>query len=477
MTALFLCPVVHAAAGGQQGVDLYLPINAVQAYSSTFSVRTDGINWAAAQVLVTSATVAAQTFTDGQAATATLTVGNYLGLSTATATDKITIVTDSAGSLLGSCISGGGPTVGSFNACNPANYAITGTANTDCQAIAAAITSFNVLVATCPGAGSVIYTTSTYGGAIWNQFSLASSTQAALQVGNLVSSNTVPGTGIGVLTGGSNNATFSINGQTFTANQLGSFGFYPVTSNGQTATNIATAITNSSTTIGVVAGAGGSVVFATATVTGVVGNTYATFVSSDPALTLSTYVSSGPTVASGFMSGGSNSSYALNSAVISIPGNTFGPAFQVWLSTTGNVVVPAPLVWGTTYYAVVSAGIGIGNIELATTSALAVAGSGLVLTSSQTKTTADVFTLNPLGITGTPSTQWVVSTDNVSWVPYTTTPFGQTINALQSYGTYYATGTLTTSDLGHMDYGWIGLNVTAPTTGAITVKAKISGDQ
>ena len=448
--------------------DMYLPINPAQAYSSTFSVRTDGLNWASAQVIVTSVTSPAQTFTDGSAATATLTVVSYLGLSTAAATGSLTISSDTA--LVGGCVSGGGPNVGSFNVCNPANYAVdlVYSSNTACN-LAKAIQSFNVVIATCGVSGaSVVYTTAPYGGAIWNSFQLASST-AAITVSNLISSSTLGGPYVGSLSGGVDNGSFAINGKTFLANR----DFFPMTSTTQTATNIATAIQNSSTTINVTAAASGNIVSATATVVGVTGNTYATAVSSDPALTLSTYISSGTTVANGLMSGGTNSAYTFLGSQISVPGNNFGLAEGVYLSTGSGVTI-TPLVAGGTYYVIPGVA---GSIQLSTTAANALAGLPIVLTSSQTKTTADTFTLNVPATTGTPVTQWVVSNDNTSWFPYTTTPLGQTVNALVSYGTYIATGTVSSVDFGHMDWAWLGLNVTAPATGAIQIKAKLAGDQ
>ena len=263
-----------------------------------------------------------------------------------------------------------------------------------------------------------------------------------------------------------------VNGVSFPANGVGSTGWFPATSNSATATSLATAINASSTTTGVVASAAGSVVSATATVVGTGPNSYATFSSSQAPLTISPYISSSPVTgsATGTMLYGTNAGYSYGGTTIQLTGNNFVLGQSVYVSTTGNVAL-SPLAWGSTYYVIPGAN---GSIQLATTSTGAVAGAGITFTSSQTKTTADTFTLNPSALVGTPSAQWVVSNDNTNWIPYTTTPFNITISSL-TYSSYVATGTVNIFDFGHMNYGWIGLKTVAPTSGAVSFSTHLIG--
>lgn len=457
--ALFLCAKSWAVAGGQIAVDGYLLANPVQAYSSTFSIRTDGMNWASAESVVSSATVANGTFSDGSASTGSLTVVSFTALSSATATGtSMKISSDTA--LAGACISGGGLGLGAFNVCNPANWAldVVTASNTACN-IAAAIQATGIVLSTCSVGTSagIIYSTATYPGSIWNGFGINSSSITAL------SSST--------FSGGQDNQSFSINGKTFVANR----DFFPVTSTAQTATNIATAISNSSTSINVVASALASVVRATSTVVGVAAN-YVMTSSSNTALSLSPTVIISGSQGTGAMTGGTNSAYVIGTSTISIPGNTFGTGQAVLYTQGVNAIVG--LTNQTTYFVIDIPPTTIGPfIMLSASSTGAVLGApAIVLNSSQTLAAADTYTLAPLAITGTPSLKWVVSNDNINWIPFTTTPLGQPISSA-TYSAYNSTGTVTIYDFGHLDYGYLGASLTGPLTGALNAAIKIIGKQ
>lgn len=482
LSALFLCPQIQAAAGGQLIYDSYLPIPAVAAFSSTFSVRADGIDWASAQIVLTSVTAPAQEFTDGQASTTSFTVNSFAALSTATATGSVIISSNGPGPLTNACLSGGGPSgLPNFNVCNPGAWAIGNvSSNTACN-IAAAINNFAVGLSTCSWSvnAGIIFTTASYGGAVWNSFDLASSTQAAMTVPNLISSSPVTGVGLGRLSGGTDNATLSINGVTLTANQAGPLGFYPLTSNSVTATNIANAISLNTLTIGATATTNGAgVVQATATVVGAASNSFATFTSTQGALALFPFVSSSPVTgqATGTMLGGANANYTINTSTIVLNSTgTYGTGLAVlYTTTTGNTSL-LPLTYLTTYYEITSPALGSGAIELALTSTGAVANLPIVLTSSQTKTIQDNFTLTPLAISGTPSVTWVASNDNLHWLPYTATPFNISIPSI-SFANYISTGTVMNFDFGHFNYSYLGLSVVAPTAGAVNVGAHVVGN-
>lgn len=413
------------------------------------------MDYLAAQAIVSSITYSAATFTDGSASTATFTVSSFAALSSATATGILTVNNNTT--LGGTCISAGGYGLGSYTACNPAQWAVgASSAATACN-IASAISAYGIIRASCTiGASSgIVFTTAPVYGSVWNTFQ----------------SSGPAGITVGTFSGGQDNQTIKINGVTLTANSQ----WFPVTSNAVTATNLATAINNSSTTTGVVASAGANaVVFATATAVGTSTN-YAIATSSYSALQIATLTSSSPITGAGLgaMTNGTNSQFTINQASISagVNGNLDVTGLAV-LYSTGSGVAITPLVTGTTYYIVDVAAANA--FQLATTSTGALAGLGITLTSSQTKTTADTFTLTPLAITGTPNFQWMVSDDQTTWVPWTTTTYGQTIPSV-SLGTYNSTGTVVTWDLGHVSHGYVGLQVQPPTTGALNFKVKTVG--
>lgn len=453
IAALFLCPFAQADSG-HIIVDGMMPVPPVVAYSSTFSVRTDGINWGSAEVTVTSVTQVNQTFNDGMAATGSFTVANYTSLSTAPAHSTLTISSDTA--LANSCISGGGSGLGNFNVCN---YAITGTTATDCAVIAAAITAqFSALSSTCPAVpGNVINSTFTFGAASENSFTWNASTPTAISTGPWV--------------GGHDNAVLSVNGFTLTANNQ----FFPITSNAVTASAIATAWQASAGSLTVTMGTTGNVVGATATVVGPQGD-YALFTSTQGALTIAPFTSSDPVTATGFMAGGTASSYTINGSVIQLAKTqNLGQAQPVWLSQTVGSSGLTPLSVNTTYY-VIPGLSGSGQIQLALTSTGAIAGLPIVLTSSAVKTTADVFQLNvPQGI-GQIAYDWVVSNDNVNWSWYKLTPFNVSVASLTiPAANFTAAGVTTGYDLGHMDYGYLGIGVAASSGAPVNIQAHVIG--
>ncbi len=146
----------------------------------------------------------------------------------------------------------------------------------------------------------------------------------------------------------------------------------------------------------------GGVVVATTTAVGTSTN-YTLFSSSQAAIGVS-----GPvTIAGGYgtsaMTGGTNSGYALNSPIITLVTNPFAPgdssqasALALPVLYTGTPAIGG-LTTGTTYFVIPVSKL---TIELATTSARAVAGLPLTITSSSTQTTADTYTLAPLAISG-----------------------------------------------------------------------------
>ena len=585
LTALFLCPTARAdqnfvdfddyliaapimTAGSMtkgNGTNYYAqnPATFVSVVSTpTVYYRADGSSYISVETVVSSDTIAAQTFTDGQAATATLTVASYLGLSTAAATGNLTavstsaaagvvgtanivVITNTTGTIvqltgppgnpvytLGGNLSALGSTtniatafatqvnvsswtvgvsatssanvvtlscinVGTFcsayavtsttptaistaafnNAANPVSVTVgpatfvagnqfaVGTSTQAMAAnLAAAITADlpGVIVATaatsCAPTCGIVYSTAVVAGTVGNGYALATSNWAAISTGSVA------------LFGGQNNAVITINGVALTANQS----FYPVTSTAQTATNLALAISNNFATIGATATAGGSVVYATATVDGTSANSFGITVTTNaitPSVLVSSVGSTGAQV--GIFSGGANPAYTLvngTGTVITIPAHGFNTALPV-LYSTGSATALTGLTNQTTYYPIF---LTANTISLASSTYQAMLGNALPLTSSTTKATGDSFTLTPLAITGTPSWQFVVSDDAINWATFGTTSNNISISS-RTYTSYISTGSVDTYDLGHMDYVWFGAKVIPPTTGALNFGMKVIG--
>ena len=250
-----------------------------------------------------------------------------------------------------------------------------------------------------------------------------------------------------------------------------------------TATNLAAAIAASSVTTNITAASVGAIVSATSTVVGTQMNV-SVYSSTQAALTI-IYTSSNvtPGNATGVMTGGTNSAYTLvsGSATVISATNPFSPltdslgmpsqivptpmvALPV-LYSTGSAQAIGGLAWGTTYYIIP---VTQGSFGLATTSANAVAGKFITLTSSQTKQTADSFTVTPLAYSGTASGKFESSNDGTNWVQNTTLP-------LETFtGVYPSSSTVV--DAGSTNYANVRFNLsTPPTTGGLILQIVPNG--
>lgn len=246
-----------------------------------------------------------------------------------------------------------------------------------------------------------------------------------------------------------------------------------------TALSIATAINANATLNKVVistVSAGQTTIYTTSTVVGLVSN-YLLYSSSPTALVWT------PANA---MVGGKDASYTLNGTVI-LSSNPWSPVGQ-------NPMVALPVVYSqgvspilgltdqTTYYVIPETS---GAFSLATTSTGAVAGYGLLpntssttipgafiaLRSTQTKTTADNYTLRTTNFAGSPTGIWQVSNDGTNWATY---PSSGTVTLTPSGASS------TAADFGTINFGFLRFNLnTPPTGGALNLRiepnAKNSG--
>ena len=239
----------------------------------------------------------------------------------------------------------------------------------------------------------------------------------------------------------------------------------------------------------------GSIVATTSTA---VGFNYATYSSSQSAFTLSPYTSSSTVTGLGFgsMVGGTTSSYLINTTVISAT-NGYSPLGK-------NPMVGIPLLYavgtgaqaigglttGTTYYGIP---VSVGSFGLSTTSTGAVAGFAklpsvstmtagvadgtfILLTTTQTKTTADTWTLTASSYSATTTLTWQVSNDGVNWTNSTSTGAVVLTPATPAVPLAY--------DFGTFNFGFLQANVvrsggslgwSGPEQVLITINGKNSG--
>lgn len=238
----------------------------------------------------------------------------------------------------------------------------------------------------------------------------------------------------------SSTPTISINGRNIS--------YTPGTTSSGTAKAISDAIVANSSLNTIVVSTWGTngIVYSSATSVGTATN-YAMATSSQAALGVS----------GALMTGGTNSAYTINTPTITIATNGFVTGLQVLFSGTPAI---SGLTTGTTYYvSLINANNnGISNtFKLSTSLANAQAGTGITLASSQTKTTADTYTLAPLAITGSSVFTWQTSDDNVNWTNVQV--------STASLATPY-TASVNEWSFGSLSHRYLRLDVTALTTGA-----------
>ena len=392
-----------------------------------------------------------------------LAVINSSSLSTATASDFLTVLTTNG--LTNACISffNGSP----YTVCNGGRWRVDVTSDTAADIVTQMNTVIPVLLSTSNLTSSSVFSTTTLTGTFTNSWTLSSN----------VSSITVNSA---TFTGGQDAACLGINGVQLCAGTQFTVG----ASSAITANNISKVI-NSTFTFGNlglivvstapagcgIAGHPCGVIYTTSTSVGLNTN-YATYSSTQGALTLKPYTSSGTNVANGSMSGGTNSSYLINTTVISSTGAfwTTGKTPMVGLPlgfSTPNSSLTG-LTTGTTYYLIpvtptsfglssTSTGAVAGFAKLPNVSTMTLAGVAdgtfILLTSSQVKTAADTFILTSSSYSATVALTWQVSNDCVNYTNYVNTSTG-TVTMVPT-GTTQALG----YDFGTIDFACIQANI------------------
>jgi hypothetical protein len=309
----------------------------------------------------------------------------------------------------------------------------------------------------CPGCG-VVYATAAATGSSGN-YALGSSNVLAITTSGVT------------MSGGFDNAYFTINGTSLYANK----NWYPATSVAATCTSIYQAI-NSSFTGVIVSSCVGATGVVTATTTAVgTASQYATFVQSTGALTLSPWTSSTTVSATGTMYGGTNSSFTINGTTIQIPNHGFPKGLAVWLSSAAGTqmlyyssgttgATANQFTNGTTYYIIPA---GVNAVQISTLNFNGVMSPAVTITSSGSNTTTDTYTLNTVATGGTGNFGYWIGDNGSNYVQVQST----------FTGTFVYPSSSTFSDLGNLNWKWLQLRVVPPPTGAMPMTATVHGEQ
>jgi hypothetical protein len=164
------------------------------------------------------------------------------------------------------------------------------------------------------------------------------------------------------------------------------------------------------------------------------------------------------------MTGGTGAGYSAATDVVRVPSHGFTLGLPILYS--GTPVIQGILT-GTTYYALP---IDSDTIYLATTSALALAGSYINLNAQHANATAATYTLAPLGMeASTAGFYWQESNDNSTY--FSVGGSSVTISSNTVNSTVYS------RDFSDVNYRYLRAYVVGPTTGGVAIKAVINAKQ
>lgn len=379
-----------------------------------------------------SATIQNLSFQDGSRSTGSITIVNYLALSSASPTDNLTVASTAG-------ISGAAITIGNYTLTNGVDWFQAPTATGTALSIAKALGQVPYL-SSAIARGAVVYSTAVYGTA-YNGLGFSSNDSSFTFASPTFS-------------GGVDNAVLTINGVALTQGTQ----WTAATSSKTTAMNLANAISASSM---------GSSLIISSNVGGAFGIINATSTLNGTAVNY-TLVSSTPTAMSvngPAMAGGTNAQFVLNGKIISSTVTTNLTVGLPVLYSIGGTAIGG-LTNQTTYYAVPLSAV---QFELSKYSTSSLVGADLVVftsTNSQLPQSEHTYTLAPLGISGTPGFAWQVSNDNTNW-------FNLAVSSV-TMTTYTNPATVSTWDFPQMDFRYLRMNTTAPTTGGIVLHSFVS---
>jgi len=395
---------------------------------SAYVLNTDANNLTYATAVATydDGTPAAKTFTDGQISTGSITVKTLSALTTAYASNTITVLSTSNLANAQCALPG-------YAFKQTIDWRVGASTSATAASIATALAKIPWLTVTRDFA--VITITAKVPGSYYNTIPV-SCNSANLSVATPY------------MTGGQDNAVITINGISLQHN----LDWYVGTTSATAATSITSAINGNTALAALLTATANSptdgIVALASDVEGASMN-FSLNSSSPAALTASGTA----------MTGGSDSAYATGSTLIDIPAHGFNMGLPV-LYTEGAAPM-TPLVDQTTYFISL---VDANTIKLATTSARAVSGLGVTITAVPAP--SNTYTLSPLASGGVSSFKWEVSSDNVNWSDMSVASV-----TISDYGTLPLTSSwdLDTSS------GYVRLSLIAPTAGALNLSVLVEG--
>ncbi len=422
---------VGGAANDGNSYNGYLLNQPALAYSNTYAMDLSKYDASkvSAQVIMSSVNFTSPTMTDGSESTASVRVISVTGLSSATATGQVTIV--STNSLGGAQIR-----LNNSVLVNGTDWFTGATKQLTAVSLAAALSK--VLNITASAAGGIAYATATYG-SYANAYAFTSNNTSA----------TVSGA---TLTGGADNAVLTIGGKTFTQGTDWQVGATTTTA----VLALGNAIAASTLHLSTVASGNLGVIYTTSTLNGTAYN-YTLTSSTPTALSVSQAV----------YTGGTNPGLTLGSKnFYSVGTNSLSLGLPVLWAIGANPAIGG-LTTGTTYYVVPQSNA---YFQLALYSTSAVAGipaSDFVsVTSTNSGTTAHTYTIAPLAWAGNSTFIWQASNDNVSWA---TAPSTGTVTFSSSSANLNSL-----VDFGSFNFRYLRFNFTAPTSGAALLQVPMN---
>ncbi len=395
------------------------------AYSNTFLLDMAQYNAreVSLQAIFSTVTYTSPTATDGSESTASVRVISVTGLSSATATDNITVTTNVFASnptiTVRNCVLTMGKdfSKGATKQLTAANLA---------TAIHACVPEISA-----SAAGGIVYATATYG-SYANAYAFTS-TSSSMTVSSAL------------MSGGADNACLTINGTALCNNGSWSAGASTTTA----VLSLGNAIANAGLSLSTAASGNLGVVYTTATLNGTAYNY--------------TLVSSSPTVLSvsqAVYTNGANSGFTLGSA--KIVGNTaiLTRGLPILYAIGSNPAIGG-LTTGTTYYAVPAGGTSFFLAKYSTSAVAGLASDYATVTSTNSGTTAHTYTIAPLAWAGSATYVLQVSNDNTN---YATAASTGTVTVTSS-----TTGSPLAINFGVLGYRYLRLNFTAQTSGGLSL--------
>ena len=444
--ALGILPVTIAASqiipspSGSNGGNSYngnLISNPGLAYSTTAALDLSVYNASkvSAQAIFSTVTFANATFSDGSQSTGSVSLLSYVGLSSTSATDQVTVISTTG--LTGACL-----TVWNYALCYGQQWNKGATVNATAANLAAALSAVPNLAANVGGTSGVIYTTATYG-------SYANSY-------NFTSNNTSVTVATPQMQGGADNACLTVNGVPLCQGTAWLAGASTTTAVLALGNAIAGAVSVSTKASG-----GNGAIYSTSTFNGSAYNY--------------SLVSSTPTAMSVFaanMVGGVTPGDKLGSGILSssaASGFTLG--LPVLFPVSANPAIGG-LSQGTTYYVYP---LSANSYELVKYSSSAVAGSPasdfVTVTSTNSQIGAHTYTISVVPWLNAGTFVWQSSNDNSNW-------FTSQYTGNVSTGTVTIYSTTTAQDMG-IDFGvfnyrYLRFNYTAPTDGGLKISVPVT---